>query len=246
MIINQLHGLDPKPRKERMLHRLTHRYPFLRRRFQHLHNQISRQRSHRFEQLLQLRHSLLLYQLQLTNHLMRLPPFLLRISTNIHNPVKLINIRTTTKDLLPQVKLNYQRPQSEDIYFLVILQVQYDLQRPIPSRNHVICIYWQVIHLGETEIDQLYVKCFRVNQNILRLDIPVHDAFLMQEFQRITQLKCDISNLLIIQIPLPRLLHTLVIRYQIHRHVFEHKVSESIDREAFVQLNDVGMVDAFV
>jgi hypothetical protein len=69
----------------------------------------------------------------------------------------------------------------------------------------------------------------------------VHDAFFMEELERITDLVWYVTDFLVVEVSLSGLLEALVVGNQVHGHVLEDEVDEGGDREAFVELYDVGM-----
>jgi hypothetical protein len=69
----------------------------------------------------------------------------------------------------------------------------------------------------------------------------VHDAFFMEELERITDLVWYVTDFLVVEVSLSGLLDALVVGNQVHGHVLEDEVDEGGDREAFVELYDVGM-----
>jgi hypothetical protein len=69
----------------------------------------------------------------------------------------------------------------------------------------------------------------------------VHDAFFMEELECITYLEWYVTDFFIVEVSLSGLLDAFVVGNQVHGHVLEDKVDEGGDREAFVELYDVGM-----
>lgn len=96
--------------------------------------------------------------------------------------------------------------------------------------------------LGESEIYKLNDECLWIDQNILWLDIAVHDSFIMKKFKSVTQLIRYVAYFLIIQVSSPGLLNAFVKGDKVHRHVFKYEVYESTYGKAFKKLNDVGVI----
>lgn len=94
---------------------------------------------------------------------------------------------------------------------------------------------------GKTKIDKFDVKRLWINEDVLGFDVSVHDAFFMEELERITDLVWYVTDFLVVEVSLSGLLDALVVGNQVHGHVLEDEVDEGGDREAFVELYDVGM-----
>ena len=66
---------------------------------------------------------------------------------------------------------------------------------------------------GKTKVNKLYGKVLRVYENVFWLDVSVHDALLMEEFERITKLIRDVADFFVVEVPLPGLLNAFIKRY---------------------------------
>ena len=94
---------------------------------------------------------------------------------------------------------------------------------------------------GKTKIDQFDVERLWIDEDVFGFDVSVHDAFLMEELERVTDLEWYVTDFLVVEVSLSGLLDAFVVGNQVHGHVLEDEVDEGGDREAFVELDDVGM-----
>lgn len=104
-LVSQKNSFDFESGKVRMIQNLFHRYSFVWRSFKHFRNQVSCQRSQMSQIFIQLRWTLIKTQIKFNHGLLGLVPWNWGITTNFYNPIKLVNIGTTSKYFITQVKL---------------------------------------------------------------------------------------------------------------------------------------------
>src|SRR2546422_9321775 len=85
-----------------------------------------------------------------------------------------------------------------------------------------------------------YTTLFRSEENVLRLNVPVHDVVTVGVAQRIGHFACDLQRVLERQLPLP--IQSTPQRFALYeRH---HVIEESAGLAGVVQGQDMGMVEA--
>lgn len=78
--------------------------------------------------------------------------------------------------------------------------------------------------LGESEVDEFDLMRERVDHDILRFDISVHDAFRVEILQRLAELNHDRSDLLLVEASIVKISIVSVVLTQVHLKVLEHQV----------------------
>jgi hypothetical protein len=194
--------------------------------FEHFDDNIRCKGPESFKHFFQGRLNFFILDIEFGHSFISFSPVLRRIAANVNNPIKLIDVRTASKNFLSQIKFQNKRPDREHIYFLVVEQTEYNLQRSVPTCDHIISVDERIVLFGKTKIDQLYVKRLRIDEDVLGFDVSVHDAFLVEELERATDLEWYVTDFFVVEVTLSGLLDAFVVGNQVHGHVLKHEVDK--------------------
>lgn len=119
-----------------------------------------------------------------------------RVAAYVEYPIELIQVGSTSKYLLSLIKFQDKGTKGKDIRFGIIGQVQDNFQGTVPSRDHVLSVLSIGVELsGEPKVNELDFKSGGVDKDILRFDIPMHNATEVHVGQSLAHLPYNISDI---------------------------------------------------